>query len=784
GLTFGTRRAEWVKTPHHYMVDNILAEQAEGGERFHLLFEVYAGHFFPDVGGCATGPVLPGSFADPLEEGKRATVGHSSVGEWCEDAYQLMMDVETLDQLMHCMDATSLRAAKIAEGLEAYTRTVDFEQDAAGRDADYRAARELLHPLMHASNGSTAPRFCAVGNAHLDLAWLWPMAETHRKTARTFAQQLRLLERYPEYKFIQSQPASYEMCREHYPELYERIRAAIKRGQWIADGAMYVEPDTNMASGEALIRQLVHGKRFYRDELGVDSKVLWLPDTFGYTAALPQILRGCGVNYLVTQKIFWSYNEGDQFPYHYFTWKGMDGSAVTSFLPTSYTYDTKPEELYGVWKNRVQTRDLDAFFVPFGYGDGGGGPTRDHVEYALRERDLEGMPKLEMMGPQQFFEEMEKEGAPKNTWDGELYFSAHRGTYTSQAKVKKNNRLSELALREAELWGALAEKRGHAYPLAEMDRLWKVLLLHQFHDILPGSSIARVYVEANQAHAKLQAEAVEIAQAAREQLVSGDGLTVFNSLSFPRKALVKLPASFGSGAKTLEGETVPVLDGVAIVELPPMGVVALLPGEAALEAPRAVATLTATGAVLENELVKAVLNELGEVVSFVRKETGREFVAQPMNRMLMYKDVPRLFDAWDIDSNYIEQPVELARKAELSVVCAGGAKAVLKLRRELDGSVLEQEITLSAIGERLDFVTNVDWHELHRLLKVSFTGTPRSNEAIHEMQFGYVKRPTHRSRAYDKDRFEVCNHRYTALCDESHGFAVLNNCKYGVSVNG
>lgn len=228
------------------------------------------------------------------------------------------------------------------------------------------------------------------------------MQETHRKTARTFAAQLRLLEQYPEYRYIQSQPAAYEMCREHYPELYERIRSAVRSGRWIAEGAMYVEPDTNIPSGEALVRQLVFGKRFYRDELGIDSQVLWLPDTFGYSAVLPQLLAGCGVRYLVTQKIFWSYNEGDPFPYHYFNWKGMDGSQVVSFLPTNYTYRTDPKELCGVWKKRVQKRHLEDFLIPFGYGDGGGGPCRDHIEYALRERDLEGMPKVEMCSPLEF----------------------------------------------------------------------------------------------------------------------------------------------------------------------------------------------------------------------------------------------------------------------------------------------------------------------------------------------------------------------------------------------
>ena len=498
---FGTYRASWVNEPHHYIVDNVLSRCAKGDEQFDIMMEVYAGHYYPEAptGGCATGPVLPGSYTDKLEEGKRRTLGRCTYGIWNEDAYQLFMDVDTLGRLLEVLDKTSLRAAKIAKALEQFTLIVDFEQELDARIESYKKAREALKPVLEAENGSTMPVFYAVGNAHLDLAWLWPIAETGRKTARTFAAQLRLIEEYPEYKFIQRQPAEYEMCRKLYPELFERIKAAVKKGQWIAEGAMWVEPDTNMASGEALIRQLLYGKQYYKDVFDVDSEVLWLPDTFGYTGALPQILKGCKVNYLVTQKIFWSYNEGEQFPYHYFNWEGIDGSRIVSFLPTSYTYKTNPKQLEEVWKNRSQLQDLDAFLLPFGYGDGGGGPTRDDIEYAKREQNLEGAPRVELSDPKSFFKKMDEAGGPVNTYVGELYFNAHRGTYTSQAKVKQNNRRAEFALREMEMWGAFGLCKGNVYDSEKADALWKELLLNQFHDILPGSSIGRVYEEARKA---------------------------------------------------------------------------------------------------------------------------------------------------------------------------------------------------------------------------------------------------------------------------------------------
>jgi len=339
GAEFGTKRADWVTAPHHFIEDNFLCESGEAGKSFDLLLEVYAGHFFPQsiFGGVAVGPVLPGAYQDPFAGKPRARLDECTFGIWNEAAYQLWLDVVTLTEIMQCLPDESLRAAKIAKALKDFTLTVDFEQPRENRLKDYAKAQEILKPLMQMKNGSTAPTFYAVGNSHLDIAWLWPLEETIRKTARTFAQQLRLLEKYPSYKYLQSQPQSYEMCKEHYPALYEKIKAAVKGGHWIAEGGMWVEPDTNMTSGESLVRQLLFGTKFFKDEFGVDCEILWLPDTFGYSAALPQILKSFGIKYLVTQKIFWTYNEGDRFPYHYFKWQGNDGSEIVSFLPTIYS---------------------------------------------------------------------------------------------------------------------------------------------------------------------------------------------------------------------------------------------------------------------------------------------------------------------------------------------------------------------------------------------------------------------------------------------------------------
>ncbi len=805
GKAFGTYRADWIKKEHahHYYVDNVLTESAKGGDAFEILMETYAGHYYSESpsGGCATGPVLEGYYKDILEEGRRRTLGSCTYGIWNEAAYQLYMDIITLQQLLSILPKESLRRVKVEEALEYFTLCVDFEQDRKKRIRDYIKAREAAAPAMKAVNGTTMPKFYAVGNAHIDLAWLWPMAETHRKTARTFAAQLRLIEEYPDYKFIQSQPAAYEMCRTYYPELFERIRLAVQNGQWIADGAMWVEPDTNMAGQEALVRQLLYGKKYYKDMFGVNSEVLWLPDTFGYSAALPQILKGCNVNYLVTQKIFWSYNEGEKFPYHYFNWEGMDGSQVVSFLPTSYTYRTEVNEVNEVWKNRTQERDLEAFLYPFGYGDGGGGPARDYVESVIRQENLEGAVRMHMAGPKEFFEDMEALGGPKHTYVGELYFSAHRGTYTSQAAVKKNNRKCELALREMEFAGAVAEMNGFPYDQKKAELLWKELLLNQFHDILPGSSIARVYTEAEAQVTKAINEARRMSDDLYESILSeGEGLTIFNSLSFERIECVELPDKYQVGAMLADHTELPLFIQenriFAQVTLPSCGSVTIYPvtdrGDTLIPEAEGAFVREENGVFcMENRWIKAVINRSGLIQSFVLKESGREFSDGSMNRFMMFKDVPRLFDAWDIDSCYLEQEIAPCLEANVQILLSGGAAAELLVTGKFasdeeagdEPSLFHQIIRLEASKKRIIFDTTIDWHEMHRLLKVSFPVRVRAENAINEIQFGYIERPTHRSRDYDKDRFEVCNHRYTALADGAHGAAILNDSKYGISMN-
>ena len=794
GHAFGTRRAEWVSVPHHYVVDQTIARDAQPGARYELAAEVYAGHPMPPepLGGCATGPVFPEEEADIMRM-KPTVVGRNTFGIWNEQAYQLWLDVRALHELMECADQNSLRVELIEHGLKRMMVELDMEQPFAARRAAYRQARELLRPLMEAHNGSSAPTMYAVGNAHLDVCWLWNLGVTRRKTARTFAAQLRLLDEYPEARFFQSQPVLYEMCREHYPEVFEGIRRKVKEGRWIADGAMWVEPDTNMPCGEALVRQFLYGKRYFRGQFGVDSRLCWLPDTFGYSAALPQILRGCDVDYLTTQKIFWTYNASDRFPHHAFTWQGMDGSRVKCYLHMEYESKVNVETIVNKWNSRVEHDGTGKFLLPFGYGDGGGGPTRDDLEQIRREADLEGAPRMRHADPCELFRELEGSGPMDNVYVGELYFQCHRGTYTVQAAVKRGNRRAEIELHDAELWSALAAGRV-SYPAETLERCWKLALLNQFHDILPGSSIGRVYEEAQARYDEIAARTGEIVSGALGSLVQpGEGLTLFNASAVARTELIRLPEAFRDGMTYADGAPVPVYgegeDMWALVQVPACGQVSIVPRPGLLAANRALAQERGSallrrepaGFVLENAQLSAVIDLRGELVSLVDRATGEQRVRRG-NVLRFFRDVPRKFDAWDIDSMTEQCEIPVNDDVTVEPVACGGAFAALRVKRTIGASSLSQVISLRADAHQLDFDTTVDWHELHKLLKVDFATGIQAEEARNQVQYGFVKRPTHRSRPYDADRFEVCNHQYTAICDENRGAAVLNDCKYGVSM--
>jgi alpha-mannosidase len=760
-----------------------LSMKGKPGEKYDIAVESYGGHGATPEGG---GPVAYGRVSVPEPPPAQRVVGSTTYGIWNEDAYQLWVDVETLFSLRNNLEPGSLRTAEIDKGLRLFTEVVDFEVPPADMNRTFQKSRAMLKPLLDCHNGSTAPVFYAFGHAHLDVAWLWPLQETERKIGRTISNQLALMEEYPQYTYMQSQTHLLMMLKQRYPELYARVKRAVKAGNIIPEGGMWVEADTNLTSGESLIRQFMFGKAFFRQEFGVDSELMWLPDVFGYSGNMPQIMKGCGINYFATAKIFWTYHGADPFPYNLFTWEGIDGSTVLASIIYGYGNENQPGNLIQTWNGRVQKDGISSQIYAFGYGDGGGGPNRNHLEFLRRQANLEGSPCACFASPLAFFKDVEQRGTPTARTVGELYFQNHRGTYTSQARTKRNNRRAELALRDAELWSsAAAVLNGSKYPVEDLHDAWLTVLLLQFHDIIPGSSIHRVYEEAEAMHAEvIQAVQSKTLTAQQKLTARGESVVVFNSLGWARNALVALPEGVislydSSGqallSQEIEGHT------YSEINLPSMGWVTLSTKGADRSAKPA-KSIKVSNHRLENELMRVEFNRKGEITSLLDKEKNAEFCAGMGNSFRMYKDVPSWFDAWDLDSMYVDLPVNMEGESSVELLAQGALFGALRITRRLNQSILIQTVTLRRNSRMLEFDTRINWQESHKLLKVAFNTNLHADEAVHEIQFGHVRRPTHASRPYDADRFEVSNHKWSALVEENRGFAVLNNAKYGVNV--
>ncbi len=746
---------------HHEIT---LTRQAQPGQQFEVLVEAYAGH--PYVVGQGPLPFGEVKVSDP--DLPQVTVQKSTFGIWMEDVYQLAVDFTTLFELRQGLDPQSLRVADIDQGLMDATLIVDVELPEDEMLESARQACARLQPLLERKNGASVPIFYTFGNAHIDVAWLWPLAETDRKIARTTINQLALIEEYPEYKYLQSTPELFERLKQHYPELYDRLKSAIAAGNVIPEGAMWLEADTNITGGESLVRQVLLGRRYFQSEFGVDSRVLWLPDVFGYSGALPQILRQCGCLGFATQKITWNYNGGEPFPFNTFNWVGIDGTSIPAHIFTDYTSHTRPKAVFERWNTRLQKNGLSSLILAFGWGDGGGGADRDHLEFLRREADLEGLPRLHMASPAEFFAELEKESLPRDNYDGELYFQAHRGTYTTQAKIKQGMRRCEFALREAELWGVAAHAlRGYDFTPQTLSATWHKVLLNQFHDILPGSCIQRVKEEAEADLASAYSSAMAAARNAAGVFVEEAGsYTAYNSLPWPRTELVY------AGSAPVE------------ITIPPCGWTTAASVMTGRLTPRSMVKTLEDGYALENDLLRLQFNERGEVTSLFDKTSERELMSAPGNQFRLYKDTPDYWDAWDIVSMYEQQPVAIDEPVRLEIAQTGPVVASLRMTRKLHASSLSQVIRLRRGSRRVEFATTVDWQERRKLLKVDFPFAIQADEVISEIQFGHLRRPTHRTHPFDADRFEVCNQKWSALAEEDFGVALLNDCKYGLSALG
>jgi alpha-mannosidase len=688
-----------------------------------------------------------------------------------DEVYHLLLDIEALLGLMTALPATDKRRQRLLRELEAAFNLIDMHDVGASA----AQARRALQPALALPARAGAHQVVAVGHAHIDTAWLWPLRETVRKCARTFASATRMMDAYPEYRFVCSQAVQYQWMEDRYPALFERIRERVAGGQWQPVGGMWVEADMNLPSGESLVRQMVYGQRYFESRFGARCKEVWIPDVFGYPASLPQIFAAGGCDRFVTQKLSW--NKQNRFPHSTFQWQGLDGTQVLTHFPPVDTYNATVvgEELVYSERNFKEHGWSDWSLMPYGHGNGGGGPTREMIERARRFASLDGAPQVRPGTTDEFFDHVEAEiaaGAAVPVWNGELYFEMHRGTLTSQAKTKVGNRRCEGLLREAELWWATAANMVPAEVAAELEELWKEVLLQQFHDIIPGSSITWVYEDSEAAHARV-AERAEALIAQALALVAPSGPSLANASSLARAEVVALaPTSLsGDGRQQLHDGSV-----AAFVSVPAFGV-----------APQESVAVDDHVAVTEhsftNRFVSVSWNLDGDITSIIDVVAGREVL--PVGRKVALElapDHPIEYDAWDVEEWTRSLGSELGGVQSVTVLDAGPLVATLEVRRSFGRSSMTTLVIVRAGSPRVDFTFHVDWQQDEQLLSLMVPLDVHAREAACDIQFGHVMRPTHASSSWDAAKFEVCAHRFVSLAEPSFGVAVLNNGRYGHSV--
>ncbi|MFE7624743.1 alpha-mannosidase [Streptomyces sp. NPDC057509] len=691
-------------------------------------------------------PFLPTRLGDKETAGSEPQyiLARMDLAVFDEDVWNLVQDLEVLGELMGELPVEGARRWDILRAVGRALDAVDL-QDVGGTAA---AAREELAGVLATPAAPSAHRISAVGHAHIDSAWLWPLRETVRKVARTTSNMTALLEDEPDFVFAMSQAQQFAWIKEHRPEVYAKVKAAVADGRFVPSGGMWVESDTNMPGSEAMARQFVHGKRFFLDEFGIENDEAWLPDTFGFAAGLPQIIKAAGSKWLLTQKISWS--QTNKFPHHTFQWEGIDGTRIFTHFPPVDTYNCsmKGSEIAHAATNFKDKGVARHSLAPTGWGDGGGGTTREMIAKAARMRSLEGSATVTWETPTDFFTKAEAEYPNAPVWVGELYLELHRATLTSQAKTKQGNRRSEHLLREAELWAATAAVRtGFSYPYEQLDRIWKTVLLHQFHDILPGSSIAWVHREAEKTYAAVAAELTGVIDAAQRALAGdpeGDRALVFNAAPHTRSGV----AAGGAAAVATAAATPP--------------------------APR-----EGGGYVLDNGLLRVEIDGRGLVVSAYDIAAGRETVAPgaAANLLQIHPDFPNMWDAWDVDAFYRNTVTDLTALDELTPVTDG-----VRVVRSFGESKVTQLLTLEPGAKRLDIDTEVDWHETEKFLKAAFPLDVHAERYASETQFGHFYRATHTNTSWEAAKFEACNHRFVHLEEPGWGVALVNDSTYGHDV--
>lgn len=673
----------------------------------------------------------------PLYQLRQADIGILDTTVWA-----LVQDLRALAGLAEELHVDSPRRAEVLSAIDRALDTLDPD-DVRGTAA---AGREVLAPALAAPAAASAHRVHAVGHAHIDSAWLWPIRETRRKVARTFSNVLRLQQDHPEFIFAASSAQQYAWLKEDHPELFARVKAAVAEGRFVPVGGQWVEPDSNLPSGESLARQFLEGKRFFTEEFGVEPREVWVPDSFGYSGAFPQIALAAGAESFLTQKLSW--NDTNEFPHHSFLWEGIDGSRIFTHFPPADTYNSmvSAAELHRAERQFKDKGPSNTSLLPFGWGDGGGGPTREMLASAERFRDLEGSPRVQISSPQRFFDEARAEYVDPPVWVGELYMEGHRGVATTQVELKRGNRRSESLLRQAEYWSThAAVSQGRPYPHEDLSRLWRETLLLHFHDILPGTSIAWVHQEALEHYEKTHEQLERIIDdAARALLGSGEATTHLNAGPY---ALDGVPAFAAGTPSAAHGE----------VTVSPEG----------------------PGFVLENRLARVRFDSDGHIASYLDLAADRELIpaGTVAGILQLHRDTPTNWDAWDLDEGYRRTGIDLTDDESVTALADG-----IQVQRRFGASAVTLEYRLTADSPRLDIAVELDWHEDEKILKLAFPLDVHTLRATSEIQFGHLTRDIHTNTSWEAARFETVAHRWLHVGEPGYGIALANEATYGYDI--
>ena len=703
----------------------------------------------------------------------------------------------TVRRVMESLNRGSFMHKRIFKACMDSVSLLDLEFDLPRLKATIPAASKALSDALAAIPHQSEGLVKFVGQSHIDTAWLWPLKESVRKCAKTFSNVLSLMDRYPDFIFAFSQPQLFAYVEEYYPDLFEQIRRRVAEGRIELVGNAWVEMDTNVPSGESLVRQLLYGRAYYLEKFGKASRVFWMPDVFGYSWALPQIMKRSGVDYFFTSKLV--NNDTNRFPHSLFTWQGVDGTKILSYLQRlGYNGEYDAGTLSGIWAQFDQKDVCDTALMTIGYGDGGGGPSYQMLEKAKRLKRFPGLPESEFATSLSFFEAAETSQSQLPLWNDEMYYEFHRGTYTSQARTKLHNRKGELLMRRSEMAASMASALlGAAYPAREFADLWKKLLTNQFHDILPGSSIHQVYEDCETIYAQVFDKGEGLFASSLRSLTDSlgagkDQIAVWNFLSWPVTGTVKAAISgHWQGIQDETGAPVPCTavshDGVTeftvhAENVPPMGVRVYTAVAVAADVPWVCATKRG----LENERLRVTLDQNGHITSLFDKDAKREvFAPGTLNNLLtVFEDIPHRESAWNTDLEYMNHFWELTEAQSVEVIESSPVRAAVRVVRAFNLSTITQDIVLSAHARRVEFRTHVNWQETERMLKAAFFPDILSSKATYEIQFGAIERPTHFNTSYDRARFEVCGHKWADLSEGLYGVSLLNDCKYGYDIFG